>query len=105
MPEAVIPYGEIVVEMALSPKSCTTYDAINEAIRDIESGDVGKLPDHIKTNSTDYKYPFNYPGNYVIQQYLPDKIKNKKYYHPSSFGYEKNIKEIYDKIEKIKNNS
>ena len=105
LPEAVIPYGEIVVEMALSPKSCTTYDAINEAIHDIESGDVGKLPDHIKTNSTDYKYPFDYPGNYVIQQYLPDKIKNKKYYHPSSFGYEKNIKEIYDKIEKIKNNS
>ena len=105
LPEAVIPYGEIVVEMALSPKSCTTYDAINEAIHDIESGDVGKLPDHIKTNSTDYKYPFNYPGNYVIQQYLPDKIKDKKYYHPSSFGYEKNIKEIYDKIEKIKNNS
>ena len=102
LPEGIIPIGEIVVEMALSPKSNSSYLAINSAINDIESGNVGKIPSHIKTNSKDYKYPHDYPGHYVIQEYLPKELRNKKYYSPNDLGYEKNIKEIYDKIEKIK---
>lgn len=103
LPEARIPLGTIVTEMALSPKSNTAHIAFDEAIADIEKGNVGTIPKHIKTNSPDYKYPHDYKGAYVVQQYLPDKLKNKKYYHPKDIGYEKNIKEIYERLEKIKN--
>ena len=103
LPEARIPLGTIVVEMALSPKSNTAHIAFDEAIKDIEEGNVGTIPAHIKTNSPLYKYPHDYNGAYVVQQYLPDKLKNKKYYHPKDIGYEKSIKEIYERLEKIKN--
>ena len=103
LPEARIPLGTIVTEMALSPKSNTAHIAFDDAIADIEKGNVGTIPKHIKTNAPDYKYPHDYKGAYVIQQYLPDKLKNKKYYHPKDIGYEKNIKEIYERLEKIKN--
>ena len=102
LPEGRIPLGTIVIEMALSPKSNTAHTAFDEAIKDIEEGNVGTIPAHIKTNSPLYKYPHDYKGAYVVQQYLPDKLKNKKYYHPKSLGYEKNIKEIYERLEKIK---
>ena len=105
LPEARIPIGTIVTEMALSPKSNTAHVAFDEALADIENGSVGSIPNNIKTNSPDYKYPHDYKGAFVVQQYLPDKLKNKKYYHPKDIGYEKNIKEIYDRLEKIKNNS
>ena len=105
LPEARIPIGTIITEMALSPKSNTAHIAFDKALEDIEKGNVGTIPPHIKTDSTTYKYPHDYPGAYVIQQYLPDKIKNTKYYTPKDIGYEKNIKEIYDKLERIKKNS
>ena len=99
LPEARIPLGEIVVEMALSPKSNSAYMAINNAINDIQMGNVGKVPNHLKTNSKDYKYPHNFKGSYVKQQYLPDEIKDKKYYFPKlTSKYEINLKNIYDKI-------
>ena len=104
LPEARIPIGTIVTEMALSPKSNTAHIAFDEALSDIENGSVGSIPNHIKTNSSEYKYPHDYKGAFVVQQYLPDKLKNKKYYHPKDLGYEKIIKEIYEKLEKIKKN-
>ena len=103
LPEARIPLGTIVTEMALSPKSNTAHIALDKAIEDIENGNVGNVPNHIKTSSTEYKYPHDYKGAYVVQQYLPDKIKNKKYYTPKDIGYEKQIKEIYAKLEHLKN--
>ena len=78
LPEARIPLAEIVVEMALSPKSNTAHVALDEALDDIYKGNVGSIPDHIKTNSPLYKYPHDYKGSYVVQQYLPDRIKNKE---------------------------
>lgn len=102
LPEGRIPLAEIVVEMALSPKSNTAHVAFDAALKDIYDGNVGAVPAHIKTNSPDYKYPHDYRGAYVKQQYLPDKLKNKKYYVPKDIGYEANIKQIYEKLEKIK---
>ena len=102
LPEARIPLGTIVTEMALSPKSNTAHVAFDEALADIENGNCGNLPPHIKTDSPTYLYPHNYPGAYVVQQYLPDKIKDKKYYHPKDIGYEKSIKDIYEKLEALK---
>lgn len=102
LPEARIPLGTIVAEMALSPKSNTAHVALDLALADIEAGNVGVIPNHIKTDSDTYKYPHDYKGAYVVQQYLPDKIKNKKYYIPKDIGYEKQLKEVYDRLEKIK---
>ena len=105
LPEARIPIGTIITEMALSPKSNTAHIAFDKALEDIEKGNVGIVPNHIKTDSTTYKYPHDYPGAFVVQQYLPDKIKNAKYYYPKDIGYEKNIKEIYEKLESIRKHS
>lgn len=105
LPEARIPLGTIVTEMALSPKSNTAHLALDEAIEDIEKGNSGNVPNHIKTDSKEYLYPHDYPNSYVYQEYLPKKLKGKKYYHPKTTGYEKNIKNYYDFIENMKNNS
>ena len=102
LPEGRIPIGTIIVEMALSPKSNTGHISFDAALKDIEEGNVGTIPNHIKTDSTTYKYPHDYKAAYVVQQYLPDKIKNKKYYIPKDIGYEKNIKAIYERLENIK---
>lgn len=99
LPEARIPLGTIVTAMALSPKSNTAHVALDDALKDIEQGNVGRIPNHIKTDSPDYKYPHNYKGAYVNQQYLPDKLKDKKYYNPKNIGYEKNFKEVYEKLQ------
>ena len=101
LPEARIPLGEIVVDMALSPKSNSGYMAISAAINDVQMGNVGKVPNHLKSNSKDYKYPHNYKGSYVKQQYLPDNLVGRKYYVPKlTSKYEANLKNVYDKINK-----
>lgn len=102
LPEARIPLGTIVTEMALSPKSNSAHLALDEAIEDIEKGNTGNVPNHIKTDSKEYLYPHDYPNSYVYQEYLPKKLKGKKYYHPKTIGYEKNIKNYYDFIESMK---
>ena len=104
-PEARIPLSSIVIELALSPKSNTSHVAFDLALQDIEEGNVGRVPEHIRTDAVGYKYPHDFPGAFVVQQYLPDKLKNKKYYSPKDIGYEKTFKDIYDRLEKIKRNS
>ena len=102
LPEARIPLAEVVIELALSPKSNTAISAIDSVLEDIEKGNIGPIPETIKISSTIYKYPHSFPGSFVVQQYMPDKLLNKKYYIPKDSGYEINIKQVYDKIEKIK---
>ena len=102
LPEARIPLGTIVTEMALSPKSNTAHVALDEALNDIEKGNIGDIPKHLKNPSDTYKYPHDYKNAFVKQQYLPDKLKNKKYYHPKDLGYEHKLKEIYLYLEKQK---
>lgn len=102
LPEARIPLAEITIEMSLSPKSNSAYLALDSAIKDIESGNSGRVPDHIKTTSKTYLYPHDYPNDYVYQEYLPKKLADKKYYTPKKNGYEATIKAIYDKLENIK---
>lgn len=110
MPEARLPLAAIVIEMALSPKSNSAYLALDAAMKDIESGKSGTLPLHLKNqysfdpNQTPYKYPHDYPGAWVNQQYLPDSIKDAKYYEPKdSSKYESALKARYDAINKAKN--
>ena len=98
LPEARIPLGTLVAEMALSPKSNSAHIALDAALADIESGTTGNLPNHIKTNSPLYKYPHDYPNAWVRQQYLPDNIKNKKYYNPKPNKYEDNLNKLHQEM-------
>ena len=83
MPEARIPLADVVIELALSPKSNSGLCAIDSVLSDIENGSTGNVPTHINSEMNPlYKYPHDYPNHWVKQQYLPDNIKNKKYYHP-----------------------
>ena len=82
LPEARIPLGVMVIEMALSPKSNSGHIALDAALNDINKGDIGNVPNHIKINSKEYLYPHDFPNSFVKQQYLPDNLKGKKYYIP-----------------------
>ena len=102
LPEAIIPLANVVIELALSPKSNSAYLAINKALEDIDTGRCGNPPNHIKTNSKDYKYPHDYKNAWVNQQYLPDNIKNKKYYIPKeTSNYERTLKQVQEKLENL----
>ena len=104
MPEARIPLSVVIVEMALSPKSNSAHVALDLALNDIRSGSTGNVPNHIKTNSKDYKYPHNYKNAYVKQQYLPDNIKDRRYYKARTTSkYETSLKNINDKLKGISN--
>lgn len=106
LPEARIPLGEIVVEMALSPKSNTAHVALDKALADVETGRCGKIPETIRIHSTIYKYPHDYPNNYVVQQYLPDNLKNRKYYIPKKTSpNERVLANIKEKLDKLKENN
>ena len=100
-PEARIPLAEIVIELALSPKSNSAETAIDRALADIHSKNIGNVPNHIKTNSKDYLYPHNYKNDYVKQQYLPNEIKDANYYIPKENRNEQVLKTIMEKLKNI----
>lgn len=92
LPEARIPLADAVILVATSPKSNTAYNAINEAEADLKAGRSGPIPRQLQNKHFDgedqavkgqfYLYPHDYPNRWVDQQYLPDAIKNRVYYHP-----------------------
>lgn len=98
LPEARIPLGQVVTELALSPKSNSAYLGIDAAINDINKGLSGSIPKHIIDGSPDYVYPHNFKNDYVYQEYMPDKLKGKKYYHKKDNKYEANLNRIYDEM-------
>ena len=110
LPEARIPLAEAVILLATSPKSNSAYNAINTAIEDVQNGEVGDFPRHLQNKHFDgtgaaikgqhYLYPHNYPNHYVEQQYLPDNLKDKKYYE---FGENKTEQAALLYRKKIKN--
>lgn len=108
-PEAKLPLSVIVIEMALSPKSNTACMAVDEALQDVENGLSGSIPLHLKNtysfnpDQTPYLYPHDYEGAWVNQQYMPDTLLGRKYYHPKpSSNIEIGLMERYQKIEKMK---
>ncbi len=104
LPEARIPLAYAVIDLATSPKSNSTYLAINEAIEDLNELTSMQIPPHIlnkelKSGKYEYKYPHDYENGYVKQQYLPDELINKVYYNPKDTGsYERGIKEFLKKL-------
>ena len=102
LPEARIILAKTITEMALSPKSNSAYIAYEKAYADIEKGEIYPIPETIRIDSKIYKYPHDYKGSYVKQQYLPDNLKNKKYFKAKlTSSYEKELNNIYERIEKI----
>ena len=101
LPEARIPLAEIVIELALSPKSNSAEIAIDLALNEIRSKDVGSVPKHLHNGNPDYLYPHNYKNDYVKQQYLPDNIKNSTYYYPKPNKNEIILKDVMDKLSKM----
>lgn len=98
LPEARIPLGQIVVEMALSPKSNSSHLALDEALNDIRKGNTGNVPNNIKTTSKDYLYPHNYPNSWVKQEYMPENIRGKKYYVPKNNKVEINLNKLHHEM-------
>ena len=103
LPEARIILSNAVIELSLSPKSNSAYLAINEALNDINKGNVDDVPKHLKTTSPNYLYAHDYENHVVKQQYLPNNLKHKRYYKPQNNKNEENLKNINDKLKKIIN--
>lgn len=107
-PEARIPLVDAAVLLATAPKSNSAYIALADAMYDIEHIDTGEIPRQLQNMHYDgegntvkgqhYLYPHDYPNHYVKQQYLPDKIKNKKYYKYADNKNEQAFKLYWDNI-------
>lgn len=103
MPELSKPLTYAVIDMALSPKSNTTETSFIASTNDLHKNNPGRVPEHIRTTSKNYKYPHDYKNNYVKQQYLPDNIKNSKYYKPGNNKYERSMYEFNQNLKQEKN--
>ena len=108
-PEASIPLAQAVTYIATAPKSNSSYMGIDQALRDVREKNCGRVPPHLRGtgyrgaellgHGRDYKYPHDYEGNFVEQQYLPDALSGSKYYKPGGNGYEKIIKKQMEAYE------
>ena len=107
MPEARIPLGDAAVLMATSPKSNTAHVALDEAMADVRKGKGGDFPRHLQNVHVDtytqerdqgYKYPHNFPNQWVKQQYLPDELVGTKYYTYGSNKLEQAAKQYWDAV-------
>ncbi|MGI6648705.1 MAG: replication-associated recombination protein A [Bacillota bacterium] len=98
LPEARIPLAEATIYLSLAPKSNSAYLAIERALHDVETKPIGPVPAHLRDShypgacqfghGAGYRYPHDYPGHVVKQEYLPESLKGSCYYHPSDQGWE-----------------
>lgn len=110
LPEARIPLADAVILVATAPKSNSGEAAIDKAMADVQSGNYGPIPRQLQNKHFDgedaeekgqfYVYPHDYENQWVYQQYLPDRIKNKKYYE---FGPNKNEQAFKSYWDRVKN--
>ena len=112
-PEGLIPLSNAIIYVCEAPKSNSVVMAMDAAKKDArEVRDDDGVPPYLKDNtfgdrsakaqSGKYKYPHDYAGGYVDQQYLPDKLKDRVYYKPSDYGYERTVKQIRKDKGKLK---
>lgn len=108
MPEAMMPLAQAVILVATSPKSNTASGAIGNALADLHAGKGGEVPSHLRSTAYEgaknlghgegYKYAHDYANNYIKQQYLPDALKDKKYYEFGDNKVEQAAKKYWDDI-------
>lgn len=111
LPEARIPLAEAVIFLSCLPKSNAAICAIDSALSDIRSGNAGDIPAYLKDghyggaeklgHAIGYKYPHDYPSSYVKQQYLPDNLKDKKYYTPGQNSTEDKFKAYLERLKNL----
>lgn len=105
MPEARIILAEAVIYIASAPKSNSVITAIDQAMEAVRTEKTRPVPVHLKDthykgaeklgHGAGYLYPHDFPGHYVKQQYLPDGMEGRTFYHPSDEGFEKEVKNIF----------
>ena len=105
MPEARIILAEAAIYVASAPKSNSVISAIDQAMEAVRSEKTRPVPVHLKDthykgaeklgHGAGYLYPHDFPGHYVKQQYLPDGMEGRTFYHPSDEGFEKEVKNIF----------
>ena len=109
MPEARIPLGDVAVLMATSPKSNSGHIALDAALADIRKGKSGDFPRHLQNVHADtytmereqgYRYPHDYPGHWVKQQYLPDELVGTTYYEYGENKLEQAAKQYWESVKK-----
>lgn len=109
LPEARLPLAEACIFLANCPKSNSVVMAIDSAVSDVKAGKIGSIPRELQNKHADgtgfereqgYQYPHNFPNHWVKQQYLPDILKNAKYYEPGDNKNEQAYKKYWDEIKK-----
>ena len=110
MPEARLPLADAVILLATAPKSNSGYLAISAAMGDIKAGKAGPIPRELQNVHADgtgfereqgYLYPHDYPGHWVRQQYLPDTLKDRKYYEYGPNKTEQAAKRYWDELRRL----
>ncbi|MGJ9382899.1 AAA family ATPase [Salipaludibacillus sp. CF4.18] len=115
MPEARIPLAEAALYLATAPKSNAVIKGIDDALNAVEKEKASDIPVHLRDahykgasklgHGEGYLYPHNYENHYVVQQYLPEHLKNRTFYSPSTNGYEKTVQKRLDYFLQRKENS
>lgn len=109
LPEARLPLAQAAVLLATAPKSNSVYQGIAAAMADVKAGRVGDIPRELQNVHADsaglereqgYLYPHDFPGHWVLQQYLPDELKNRKYYQYGDNKTEQAARRYWDEIKK-----
>lgn len=109
LPEAKLPLAEACLLLATAPKSNTACAAIDRAMADVRAGRTGSIPRELQNVHADgagfereqgYKYPHNFPGHWVRQQYLPDELKNARYYEYGDNKTEQAARRYWEEIKK-----
>ncbi|MGT2756769.1 replication-associated recombination protein A [Streptococcus ovuberis] len=112
-PEARILIANVVIDLALSPKSNSAYLAMDQALSDLRSKGSLPIPKHLRDahyagskelgNGLHYKYPHAYPEKWVNQDYLPEKLRNTRYFTPNQTGkYERALAANKERIDQLK---
>ena len=102
LPEGTLALAEAAVYLATAPKSNALYVAYGDVERDVREMESLPVPLHIRNAPTrlmkdlgygkDYKYPHHYPEHFIEEEYLPENLRGKVYYHPTELGFEKEVK-------------
>ena len=111
MPEARIILAEATIAVATAPKSNASYNAINQALADVDAGKIGAVPLYLRNaptklmkewgNHEGYKYAHDWPGAVAPQEYMPEELRGTEYYHPNDRGYEHEVSQRLAKIRPI----
>ncbi len=111
MPEGRIPLAEAVVYLATAPKSNASYLALDAAIADVRAGRIGRVPAHLRDahyagakklgHGAGYRYPHDSELGVVQQQYLPDELRDTRYYTPTEHGHEREVTARLEKLRRI----